>query len=82
MVPQLFPSAAQVVFLQQVWFAVQVSVAASQVPHARAASPQPAGEVPHIQPVGQVVLGAHTPQMLAAPAPPQVSPFVVSHPPQ
>lgn len=80
-VPQLLPSASHVVFLQQVWFVWQTSVRASQAPQVIAGKPQPAGDVPHAQPLGQATLGTHTPHTLAVPVPPHVSPWPV-HAPQ
>jgi len=80
-VPQLLPCASQVVFVQQVWLDMQTCVTASQVPQLMSGSPQPAGEVPHAQPAGQVVFGTQTPQTFAVPAPPHDSPAPV-HAPQ
>jgi hypothetical protein len=80
MVPQLLPSASHVVFLQQVWFARQTSVVASQVPQAMTGSPQPAGALPHAQPFGHATFGTHTPHTLAVPVPPHVSPCPVQAP--
>jgi hypothetical protein len=80
MVPQLLPSAAQVVLVQQVWFVVQTSVTGSQLPQLMAGPPHPVGAWPQTHPAGQAVFGMHTPQTLVVPPPPQVSPAVVQVP--
>lgn len=79
--PQLLPCAAQVVFVQQVCIELQTCVVPSQAPQLSDGPPQPSGDVPHVQPAGHDVFGVHTPQMLAVPEPPHVSPSPV-HAPQ